>query len=308
MPSHSPARFKTDVFERAFSGKMELPFNNMLVKFNLYLMGDLILPSGRIVACDGWEPTNTPPFVIKVKPGSYPAFVCMAEVKGDKRPTFVKIQFSDAAPVEWELAAVEKGKKPEEWGYGVEGGAGCFTSFECNELFNSKIADQFFKNESYSDANNANCFFVAEHGPGNRIIFDSGMGDGEYFSYWGFDKDDNPVQLITDFQVLDWQGKELTFNHENCDGLLGMTTEDFYPGENTTVIITKIAKGMDAAAVKAIRAIRTDLSEAEAKEFIQKLPVNLLENISRRRAMEVLDKLYKAGAHVQLDTKGEIQL
>jgi hypothetical protein len=33
-------------------------------------------------------------------------------------------------------------------------------------------------------------------------MFESGWGDGVYISYWGFDANDAPACLVTDFSVL----------------------------------------------------------------------------------------------------------
>jgi hypothetical protein len=37
-------------------------------------------------------------------------------------------------------------------------------------------------------------------------LFSSGMGDGAYTSYWGFDAGGEPVCLLTDFDILGRQG------------------------------------------------------------------------------------------------------
>jgi len=42
---------------------------------------------------------------------------------------------------------------------------------------------------------------------GNVAIFWSGSGDGSYPVFWGMDKEEHPLVLLTDFQVI-----------ENADG------------------------------------------------------------------------------------------
>lgn len=196
-------RFQTDVFDRAFRGEIELSIQNKPVRFSSHPMADLILPSGRVAACE--EP-GLPPFAIRVAPGSYPTFICNAEwvrypniaskYNREVRTVFSMVRFSDEPAVEWELAAIEGIDDPKRWCYGVDGGMGCFTSPECDKAFD----DDWYESTTHFDD-----YSLYVNNAGTRILFPSGLGDGEYFSYWGFDASGRPAQLITDYKVLLWK-------------------------------------------------------------------------------------------------------
>ena len=40
---------------------------------------------------------------------------------------------------------------------------------------------------------------------GSAALFSSGWGDGGYASYFGLDQNNEPVTLVTDFQVIEWK-------------------------------------------------------------------------------------------------------
>ena len=202
-------------------------------------LGPLVLPTGAIVACD---PGNLrlwpePAFTRHVPPGSYPvqlslllngqaedevATVACAAVRFRKLPVQ---RWEMALRPGWDVATLKPG---HFFGYGVDGGTGCFV----DALTVARLAPA---QQQFGDALSA--FTQWSHAayraamppvlqalgrwaedpelPGNAkvgvldpetgataVSFSSGMGDGLYASYFGLAADDSAVCLVTDFGLL----------------------------------------------------------------------------------------------------------
>jgi hypothetical protein len=200
---------------------------------------ELVLPTGRIVACDpGYLQVSGldryQPFTRTVPPGRYPVVLCLSKhtypVRTEERVAAAMIRFTDAEPVIWEMALLP-GQDPATlspgrfFGYGVDGGTGCFTDARAVEaleperaLYGERNSQQpppnagveyyrnlrtpFFRrlDESWRDWS-ANVVADPDTGA-NLIAFPSGWGDGGYASFWGLDADGNPCRLATDFGIL----------------------------------------------------------------------------------------------------------
>lgn len=204
-------------------------------ELNVVEIGELHLPSGKIIAGDPFFIFDQKPFKQSVKPGSYPVTLFIHKVEEDHyRIAFSKVTFSDKPATRWTLALTEgisdedikNLKKDEFFGYGVDAGLSCFTDLETNTLFNNlmnqfdsehpngnyynDVLEEEFKNISGNhplsrkegDWNN---HFPKKDDKHNVIMFASGWGDGYYPAYWGLDSDGNIVELITDFFVLTGQ-------------------------------------------------------------------------------------------------------
>jgi hypothetical protein len=202
------------------------------IELELLEIGELLLPTGNIVACDplvflgDWKP-----FTKTVKPGKYPVTVCIAKTgcSGD-RYSVVKVKFTEQLPVKWEIALTDEQNveqlknKGDYFGYPVDAGLGCFCDLETQRIFkefdgafykenpDGNIYDDFFAEEFKKNAveeDNTNDigdwlnFYVPEHKNMNVVMFHSGYGDGYYPCYWGLDSSNNICQLIVDFMVFD---------------------------------------------------------------------------------------------------------
>ena len=195
-------------------------------------IGELHLPTGKIIAGDPFFIYDRKPFKTKVNPGKYPVKLLIYKVEEDHyRIAFAKIQFSDSQATHWTLALTEditdeqikNLKQGEFFGYGVDAGLGCFTDVETNSIF-SIVMDKFCKDhpdKNYYDDLLAEEFKITSeqhplsrdlgdwnnHFPNvgdnhNVIMFASGWGDGSYATYWGTDSNGKIVELITDFNVV----------------------------------------------------------------------------------------------------------
>lgn len=172
-------------------------------------VGKLVVTSGRIVVCDPCYGGGKRPLARTVPPGKYPVVLCAAE----GRIACAMLRLRKAKPARWEIA-LWPGQSPEGlegdqfYGYGVDAGTGSFLDAEQDKYLDALTEE----NEPLFDykARTRDDPFVGEWAErvfdsktgGNLIAFTSGEGDGRYPSYWGLDRDGEPVCLVTDFGLL----------------------------------------------------------------------------------------------------------
>ncbi len=186
-----------------------------LVKLNAYNIGKMETTTGKIIACDGFITSETP-FTTTIPIGSYPVLIATAKFGKDERIAFSRLQFSEKPAVWWSMALlpdqdVSTLKPGEIFGYGVDTGTGAFIE---------EAALHELENEYRKDSENFGERIVQEmhkvYRPtrdwvkistpkGSAVLFSSGFGDGFYASYFGYDAQDKPVTLMTDFNVVDWK-------------------------------------------------------------------------------------------------------
>jgi hypothetical protein len=179
-------------------------------------VGDLILSTGEIVACDPLVFPEAEPFTARVAPGTYPVLLAIAQVsESDQRVAFAKLQFESGEPVTWQMAVVH-GQDPSTlepdhiFGYSVDAGTGCFMDRAAAAL----LADRMKGDDEYSETiidamektdvptwSYATVRPSAQH-EDNCVVFSSGWGDGFYASYFGYSAAGTLTCLVTDFAVL----------------------------------------------------------------------------------------------------------
>lgn len=179
--------------------------------------GSLLLPTGRIVACDpavisGEEEA----FVRTVAPGSYPVSLVLATDSEKGRVAAAIVRFSDAAPVSWERARTVEDDDLEMTGYGVDSATGCFLDSSALAIVATELEptgqwEQLLE-EALEVAPSDDWFSanipVSQSPPTNAIAFSSGFGDGLYASLFGLDTAGKAVCLLTDFEVVDSEAKQ----------------------------------------------------------------------------------------------------
>ena len=179
-------------------------------------MGDLVTPHGKIVACDPFVFPETPAFSVQLSPGRYPVLLSVATFGGrDQRVAYAAVLIRDGHPHHWEVAllpgqdvgSLEPG---EMFCYGVDSGTGCFMDPRASEVLTERMNDD----EDYAQTLIAEMDKTYVHtwswanleidpsNNANLIAFSSGLGDGCYPSYFGFDEQNNPMMLVTDFGVF----------------------------------------------------------------------------------------------------------
>lgn len=180
--------------------------------------GDLVLPTGRIVAADVYL-VSQEPFTRALPAGRHPVSLLSSARApanaGDVAAAMIRAAPRD--PVTWELAVVA-GQDPvtllpgEFFGCGVDSGTGCFASPEAVatltnqdsfEDYGDRIHKAMFPSDDVADWKNSVDVIVDPASGANVIGFSSGFGDGPYPSWFGLDANDEPLVLLTDFGILE---------------------------------------------------------------------------------------------------------
>lgn len=171
------------------------------VSIEVLQIGNLALTSGKIVACDGLIP-STEPFSEMVEPGSYPVVLSIAQV-GNEWPVIAcaMLRVREKMPATWKQATVAGWDRSA--GYGVDTANGCFADLDAMQTLTTspdtwcRLQDRVHQpGVEWVD------FQLDATGSSNIIVFSSGVGDGTYPSYFGYDADGNVVCLATDFSIL----------------------------------------------------------------------------------------------------------
>ena len=176
-------------------------------------IGEVVLPSGRVVAADPLVNPDRPPFEQTVPPGRYPVTLFYAQ----GRNALAMLRVAPGKVARWRVATIPGQdastlKDDEIFGYGVDAGLGSFMDAEAPKAM-EKRGRQDPKCDNYYD-----CVLAEELGANgddyvihrplkdadvNVAVFSSGWGDGFYASYWGEDEAGKPLVLVTDFGVLE---------------------------------------------------------------------------------------------------------
>lgn len=177
-------------------------------------IGDVALPSGKLVACDPIVFPEAEPFELPLPQGNFPVILSIAMLGSDQRVAFATTRFRNTNPVAWDLMTTEdqdtSSLKPDEiFGYPVDAGTGCFMDvktsrtlqkvIQANPDFYETIIAEFDKTyvPTWSWTN-----LKLGSGEQNLMAFTSGFGDGFYASYAGFDDEGEVSVVVTDFSVV----------------------------------------------------------------------------------------------------------
>lgn len=176
-------------------------------------IGELQLPTGRIVVCDPLVTPDTAPLDVVVPTGTFPVVLTIAEIGADQRIAFARVEFAPARSTSWTHVAwpgqdVAALPWDEQFGYDVDSGTGCFMDGDSAAALLQEDRRFFDKIDQTMQRNYADTRSWAIVSPGNDprfnvICFTSGYGDGNYASFLGMDDQGSPVCLLTDFQVFE---------------------------------------------------------------------------------------------------------
>lgn len=180
-------------------------------------IGELILPSGKIVTCDpgniGWEYPSIEPLVPSQRPGRYPVRVSVVTHEDWKHPNpriaCAMAVFTDERVTRWEMALTAEQssrslRKGQFFGYGVDVGVGCFVDAATLMAIGEIDPERFYEDRILPAIVDTDwsCVTLDPNTLGNIVMFSSGYGDGGYCSYWGRDKNGRVSCLATDFALL----------------------------------------------------------------------------------------------------------
>jgi hypothetical protein len=173
-------------------------------------LGELVLSTGQVVACDPLVFPDTKPFHVTLPPGRYPVIASVASFArdNDRRFAYALLQLDEQQPVRWELATLagqnlSSLKEDQTFCYPVDTGIACFMDIDAAaELQRRFDADRDYADSLIGDLGEDLNLTLNPFTGANVIMFSSGWGDGCYASYWGYDAMNNIVCLVTDFELL----------------------------------------------------------------------------------------------------------
>ncbi len=178
-------------------------------------LGDLAVPSGRVVACDplAVPPRTTRP--VTVPPGVYPVEVGVLDLPetGD-RIAWAMLCLADAPVAYW--AAVPQARESAQPGKREPGISG-FMDAEAAALLGARLVDPATGPALRAEilaaisAEAGDLWLdlpLDEEGRLNAILFTSGIGAGVYPTSAGYPDGPDPVCLLTDFLLVAVDGDE----------------------------------------------------------------------------------------------------
>jgi hypothetical protein len=179
-------------------GIAEIPDSDYRLTEDL-LVGEVVLPSGRLYV--GEYLFDEEQLDVTVAPGAYPVHATLARY-GDQdfdNVSFASIVFSDQPTVRWENAGT----------IAVDGGSTSIVSVEGRDALQQvmnededrwlELQDRIFESVAAHDYLATEFDITPEL---NLADFSSGIGDGGYPVYVGFDAEGKPTRVVVDFYLL----------------------------------------------------------------------------------------------------------
>ncbi|KAF2509598.1 DUF4241 domain-containing protein [Flavobacterium arcticum] len=198
-------------------------------------IGDVNLPTGKIIVADPFFTVEQRPFARTVEPDKYPVHIYMSKIDTmHHRVAYAKIKFRPETATKWILALTDDitGEEMQElgedefYGFPVESGLACFLDEKTNAALITKIealqekdpianyydvvlSDEFReysgKNEFSRELGDWNDHRPNKDSDDNAIMFASGWGDGYYPAYWGVNNNGDTVELVIDFLINEFE-------------------------------------------------------------------------------------------------------
>jgi len=175
-------------------------------------VGELLLPTGQLVACDPFVSPEMEPFSLPLPQGRFPVILSVADIATDQRVAYATLRFGQSSPIAWDMMTVGDQdtstlKEDECFGYPVDAGTGCFMDRSAGRVLNDRTKEQnaFFETmiaEMDKTYRHTWSWLDMSFGDANLIAFSSGYGDGMYATYVGFDTDGQVTVVVTDFSVI----------------------------------------------------------------------------------------------------------
>ncbi len=183
-------------------------------------LGELSLPSGKIIVCDPFVGFRNKEY-LHSKGIPKQASVSVLKVNTKEwgyRYALAQLVFSDEPIVKWGLA-----KYGWSTNFFVDSGLCCYMDSETC-LFYTQFIDSFYAQnplgniydelfaplfkanadqpDNPHDSGNWINFILPNNQSLNVCMFQSGLGDGHYESFWGYTVNGEIAKLITDFKIL----------------------------------------------------------------------------------------------------------
>lgn len=183
-------------------------------------VADIVLPTGRLVACDPLTMPETEPFATATPVGTFPVYAIVAKLREEVRTAYAVIEFSDVRPHRWEIAHV-MGEEPSRWsgdrsGFHVDSNIAGFMDNATGEfllhLMQYAEDDEELEKLVHADMRRTRrsggqvSYADIDLDPrtkGNLVAFE--VDAGTYSSYLGYDGDDEVAMVVLDFEVLEYR-------------------------------------------------------------------------------------------------------
>ena len=202
------------LFEAAFIKGTTLDFRKSIFTAYGVTIGKIKITSGYITACDPLHIDEYGiPFTQLFPKGEFPVQLAIAKLGVDETIAYARINFSDEPVAKWEFALQKgqdsiplKGKKMH--GYSVDAGMGIFIDEEAKKALDKKQvmqSDGAVYKEMAKHFHNDWRYAMYNFGNHNLATFTTGLGDGYYATYIGFDAQGKPCRLLTDFDLFKWK-------------------------------------------------------------------------------------------------------
>jgi hypothetical protein len=208
-----PIVSKPELFEKAFIKGSQAMSNGVMFDLFGFNIGKLKISSGRIISCDPWLMDEyAKPYKDSFPIGNFPMQLSLARLKDVEVVAFARILFSDQPVVRWSYALLPgQENKPiggkEILGYHVDAQLGLFMdqaayqALQKDTVNNRRTvilkATSTHKHEGWR-------YGIYEYENQNLAVFTSGIGDGRYANYIGYDANGKICRLLTDFAIFNW--------------------------------------------------------------------------------------------------------
>ena len=201
--------FIENCFRETYSMELpieELPTQKHEMNFYKKEIGKIIITSGLIGACDGFEIDSYIPFDKEFPKGEFSIELSIIKFQDDERIAFSRISFSDKISHKVELA-VKSDSKHENEAFFVDSGTACYFDIDAVtelKLLINEDEEWYSQIEEYMESTyiHTRSWYLLKLHNHNIPFFTSGQGDGTYKSFITFDENNEICQLITDFNLF----------------------------------------------------------------------------------------------------------
>jgi outer membrane protein assembly factor BamB len=166
-------------------------------------IGEISLPSGRIVVCDPVTGLPGANLERRVRPGAYRVSVgLVTDAQGMQSVAWICLRIASGKVVEWKIdpGVAEPGVLVDSGTAAImsaEAAARLAGDQELEVRFGDEMEEQM--NASYGAGRHYALIAMEEGGPAEAAVCFSGAGDGAYACSWGLDRSGRPVSLKIDF-------------------------------------------------------------------------------------------------------------
>ena len=208
-----PIVSKPAIFEKAFiKGSQEISNG---VPFDLFgfTIGKINITTGKIISCDPWLMEEyAKPYQDSFPIGSFPVQLSIAKLKEVEVVAFARILFNDHPVVRWSYALLPgQQNKPiggnEIIGYHVDAQLGLFMdqgAYQELQKDTVNIRRTVILKSTSTHKHDGWRYGIYAFGNQNLAVFTSGIGDGRYANYIGYDANGKICRLVTDFAIFNW--------------------------------------------------------------------------------------------------------